>query len=220
MKRATEEDVPTINRIMNDPDVRPWVFEGEGYLDYSGMTDALYILVTDTGVGIGEHFGDCEYIATMAVLPEGRGVGSVKLFYGLMDAAFWSTDAMRVYATINPDNDRSIRFFTKIGSIIRKVGDRVIAEWSFTDWAFKSDMAKKAGEEFNGILQADESTKKMLGAFALTLRGGWGGKAYHLYNKYAYLSLKPQIKVCNPEWTIFEWGGIKFEIGLDYIVEV
>ena len=202
MKIATEEDVKNINRIMNHPDVRPWVYDGDGELDFTGLTKKLHILTTDHAVAIGEHLGGNEYIAVLAVEPQGRGLDTISLFYDLMDHMFFATDAIRIYGTIHPDNKRSLDFFKLMGAHVRVLGDRYFDEWNFVDWAFKSKRAMRTGLQADGVLDMDLATKKMFGAFLLTVRGGWAGKAYHIFNKYAYLAMKPTIRVCDPDWPI------------------
>lgn len=220
MKKAAEEDVGQINRILNHPDVRPWIYESEGEIDFTGLVGKFLVYLSEHGVAIGEAMGDGEYLGVIAMEPEGRGKETIKLWYDLMDGMFFGTDAVRIYGSINRGNEKSLGFFRKLGPFMRMLGDRHIFEWNYFDWAMQSAQAEKAGEEVTGILDMDPQTKKMFGAFLLTLRGGWGGKAYYLFNRYAYLASKPQIRVCSQDWDMFEWAGIKMQIGVDYIVEV
>lgn len=220
MKKAGPEDVGKVNAILNHPDVRPWVFDGNAPLDVTGMTDSLEILLADNGVAIGEHLGNNEYAGIIGVLPEGRGFESRKIMRSFLDYIFFSKDAFRVYGTIDPNNKRSIEFFQSLGATIKRYGERVIAEWDYIQWAFLSPTTKEASVEIDGVLDMDQDTRLMFAAFMLTARAGWAGKAYWWFNRWAYMCRKQQLQVCNEEFTIFTWDGVRFEIGLDYIMEV
>ena len=66
MRIATRDDIPFINRVLNDPTVRPYVFEGEEPLDIEPVFDYVLCYVSEHGVIFCEALGNARYMALVS----------------------------------------------------------------------------------------------------------------------------------------------------------
>jgi hypothetical protein len=172
MKLATEFDVTKINGILNDPSTRPFISPGDHPLDMTGWTERMMIFFDDTGVIVGESMGDGEYLGMSAFLPEGRGLKCVVAHRQVMDEMFFKYDAMRLLATVDPTNVKSLRHLTAMGfKTIYPGCGKIHAEIDYIQWSLKSKKCLEAGRPFAQLLQRPmyEAEMRMLGAFALTV---------------------------------------------------
>jgi hypothetical protein len=225
MRLATPSDVLTVNAIINDPAVRPYLDKGEHYLDATGLTEKMMIFFNKAGVILVESMGDGEYLGLSAILPEGRGLPSVIAHRRILDTLFFEYDAFKVFGTIEQNNKRSIRHILAMGFSFFDSGcGRIHADIDYTKWALRSTACLDAGRPFVDLLQRPlfESEMRMLGAFVLTVqrsRGKYTGKAFKLFNRFAKLSHLEFIFPLSEAWDEFEYAGKKFKITHNGIME-
>jgi hypothetical protein len=216
--KATIEDIPYINSIMNSPEVRPLVGRGSEYLDAADVFDDVLFLVGSHGVLMGEAMGDGEYLGLSAFISKGQGLASVIEHRKAIAYMFYETDAVRLNATVDRANDKARRNLLAMGftRVVDRDNPRIMASLDWMDHALVSKAALKRGDEACRGNDAPSHERRLLGAFALTCEGGWPGKAIRLFNRYALLNHLPYIIPTHPTENVFSYGDKTIDLRGDH----
>ncbi len=189
MRIAQVGDEAKINELLNDPDIRPFIFPGDQPLDCTGLIGDSIFLFDEHGVFMADALGDGEFLVMSAFRKDSRGLRSVISHRKALDILFFHIGALRVFATIDQNNVVAIRNVSGLGFQVERHGLRFIASIDYMSWAqktktFEDDGYKVAREKGKQTL---ESLARALGAFVASVRSGWVGLALKQYNKYAQL---------------------------------
>lgn len=220
MQVASREDIPRINAILNAPEVRPHIAPGVGEVDATEIFPRVLFFLFPNGVLMGEGMGGGEYLGLSAFTTKGQGLPSVVAHHQAFDYMFFKTDATRLNATVSRDNEKARRNLKGIGftRIVDLGNPRIIASLDWDDWALQSKEALRTSSEFAWANSLPEHERRVLGAFALTVRGGWPGKAVAQFNKYAHLNHLSHMRVMSDIYNVFSYNDNRFVI-MDNIIE-
>ncbi len=106
-----------LNRVVNDPSVRPHVGGGEGVLDLGPLLDDRrnVALVNDHGGLIYVWREPHTYEVHTMLLPEGRGAGAVLAARESLRFMFTSTDCLEVLTRCPPGNKGALGLTRAVG---------------------------------------------------------------------------------------------------------
>lgn len=215
MRLARPGDEKAINAIINHPSVRSLIFTGEGELDVTGCLSDQMFLFDESGVFMVESLGDGEYIAMSAFLPEARGLKAVISHRRAMDLLFFGIGAHRAFATVDPKNLPAVRNLEGLGFNINRDNRRVIAHIDYLEWSQKSKECYRNGQDIAKYLLGNcypDPIAKALGAFKMSVLGGWPGLALRMWAKYSLLNQLDPIMAMHETENIFSYGDKRFEI--------
>lgn len=213
---ADHGDVEKINAILNHPAVRPHVFIGDDLLDFSHNIGVTPTYLTRSGVMFAEAIGTGEYLVTSGFIPDGHGLHAAMAHRAALDHFFSTTDATRVTSVFEEGNEPAIRNLQSLGFRFRGgFGGRCAAEMDWIDWALTSRGALREGRKWaktHSTPWVSNMNLHMLGAFLLTSKGGWPGKALSQFNKWAKLEIENPLEIMDEEGTRFRYCGVIFHI--------
>lgn len=193
---ATAEDVPQINGILNHPTVRPHIAPGDAPVDFANNIGVTPAYVSDGGVLFAEAMGFGDYLSLSAFLPEARGLHAVVGHRKALDHFFSTTDCLRIFAVVDESNRVAVRNLNGLG--FRFEDAEAEGRWIFTldwvGWAKSSRATLRAARPYAEKGWVDSAAEALLlGAFILTARGGWPGKALAGFNRWATFAGLPGI---------------------------
>ena len=203
MKLAQIGDEQAINQIINDPDIRPFIFHGTDRLDVTGLIGDSFFLFDDAGVFMADAVAVGEFCVLSAFKKSARGTKAVISHRKALDILFFSIGAKRVWATIDPENHVAIRNVLGLGFTTTQIGNKVIADIDYMTWALKTKTFAEVGKK----LTDDPSVAKMLGAFWASVKDGWDGLALEMFNKFAVLMGIEHIMPADELQPIFKYNG-------------
>lgn len=221
-----QSDAALINRIMNDPSVRPTI-GGTGPID-------LAPLVANQGnvVLCGEHGGAVFhkllpglYELHTAVLPAGRGAWTLQAGADALFHIFTRTDCVEVVTKVPPENRPAEAATKRIGMTydwlspcgweVKGVNRPVpIYSMKFTDWPRTcADVLAPIGVWFHAEIQSqlarlgrppiehieDDFHNAAAGAVVAMIRGGQAMKGVTYYNRRAGIAKTPMIRIINAD---------------------
>lgn len=215
-------DAAFLNRVANDPDVRPWI-GGDGLLDLTGIiSDANnFALQADHGGWVFVRHDAGTYELHTLFTPAGRGAACLSAWKEAVHYMFVATDAREIVTRV-PENNRGADFaarrcgfrerFARPNAF--KDADGRLFDVSFRaltvdDWAFNDPEALAAGEMFHAQLEAgrlaadavwpehpdDEAHDRAAGASCLMIAETNTRKGVWFYNRWAALAGYPQIRI-------------------------
>lgn len=205
-------DPALLNRVINDPSVRPWVGGGDVELDVTPWTSnpANVILVNEHGGFCGIKQEDGVYELHTNLLPEGRGA---KAFHAAREAAhylFTRTDAHEIVTKVPAFNRRADRFvrtfgyterFRRSNAAIGPDGPCDVTYFAYTidQWLATDDLLPLYGEWFHRRLEEakiaagstlpvhddDPAHDRAAGAAIAMIHAGNAAKGVWFYNRWA-----------------------------------
>lgn len=200
-------DAAFFNRIVNLPDVRPYMGGGDGELDVTAVvTNPLnFALRTEHGGFILQAAGAGFYSVHTQFAAEGRGQHAIQAMKAGLDFMFTRTDAMRI-SSFCPDNNPAAYAFSQVGDARgwfrrtdAELGPGTVVSWEIFDWAANTPELEDEGELFHDLLETskshadsplpahedDPAHNRVVGAVCLMARRGNIRKGVILYNLWA-----------------------------------
>jgi hypothetical protein len=148
----------TLNRIVNHPEVRPWLMSEDQELDFRLLANdpRIFLLVGDPPIG-SIVFGQVVtgvYEAHAAVLPEGRGVWMTQLSEAAIRYMFTATDCIEILTRVLQGHVAAVALARYLGFVERwrcpafrfRGRDVPYGVWGLTmmDWFPADDDGRKA----------------------------------------------------------------------------
>lgn len=188
----------TLNAIVNDGSVRPWVQGPEGVLDLAPLVrDHRNILLLDGLEGaVFFHFQeDGLYEVHTQFLPKARGLRAIRSTREAVRQMFTQSPAVMLYTKADLGNGPATKLTALChGREVFRRGTLVFYELTWEQWALHSKECAEEGHRFHGLLHAavpewhhaeDPVHDAVLGGALLTARAGNPLKAVALYNRWA-----------------------------------
>ena len=230
-------DAAFLNRVANDPAVRPWL-GGDGMLDVAPrIANPLNLAgVSDDGGFLAQSLGDGRYEIHSLFLPT-RSIGAVRAMRDGLDYLFATTDATELLTKV-PDDNPAADGLAQLAGFSRVFS--LIADWSvgvkktvhvgslhIDDWAMHSKVCLCMGrwlhEQFAAVFaergssqpphsDQDETHDRMAGAAAMMIRAGNTAKGVLFYNRWAALSGYPVITWLRDHPVVLDLEGMIVEV--------
>lgn len=205
-------DPALMNRVINDPSVRPWVGGGDTELDITPWTSnpANVILVNEHGGFCGIKMEPGVYELHTNILPEGRGAKAVYAAREACHYLFTKTDAQEIVTKVPAFNKAAERFARTFGYTERfrranammgpdGLSDITFFAYTIDQWVAADDLLPFYGEWFHHELEQakiaagsalpvhddDPSHDRAVGAAIAMIRAGHATKGVWYYNRWA-----------------------------------
>lgn len=230
-------DSALLNRVINDPSVRPHVVADDGIVDVTTVVQNPdnYALVTEHGGFILIRHEPGVYEVHSQFLPEGRGKHAVAAMREGFRYMFANTDCLEIVTKVCDDN-LPADSFAKIAGFKHRFsrenawnGKRMsYRAITIDDWAMTDPVARKAGQDFHERLEAekvrrgsvlpvhdeDQVHDRYVGA-AYLLFQHQPTKAVWFYNKWARFSGYATIELLSDRPTVVDVRDAIIELGDD-----
>ena len=200
LKLAKEEDILTINSILNDPSVYTGATLGKdvGPLDIALNFDAVHVLVREDGLGcvILDPYNEYTMEVHTCLLPEARVKDTEQLVHETLCFAFADAAAVELVTRIPVSNKAADLFARQAGFIRISDGEDLrsyqltVERWPCVDKA----LSELAPSEFRDLIP-DKHFWQVAGAMSLIAKKGFLGHAVAFYNKHARLHGYPRMEV-------------------------
>ena len=194
IRLAQREDIPFIESVINDPDVREYMGDGSHPLSFDPTFEYALTYVSKYGVLFGENIGEETFMGLAAFTKEGHGLHAMLAIREGITHFFTQHEVVRILGNIrmNPPNRRMLRGASVLGfDTPRFVGGRAIISADYLGWSLQNADCYQVGgmwmDDNNIIAQADDMAGAM-GAFLMTAKSGLVAKAVKQYEIYAMLS--------------------------------
>lgn len=233
-----------LNEIMNHPEVRPWVSEGDAPLDAGPRINnfANHCLIGEHGGCLLVKLQPGIYEVHTQVLPEGRGEWAIKLIQAVSHYMFTRTDLVECLTRV-PAENRAARMLT-IKSGLRQefnrkkeatrsgvVQDVDILSFRLADWVPRAPGLEEVGRDFHDWMhregerlgtavpwhEDDPNHNRYVGACIEMALNGQVAKSVNFYNRWANITRHPvvQMVASNPPIIKFDIGCLRLsEAGL------
>lgn len=202
-------DAAFFNRIVNLPEVRPWIGPGDHPLDVSGtvLNPLNYALRNEHGGFILEALDGGVYHVHSQFASEGRR-GSIAAMREALDFMFTRTDCMRITSHI-PDNNLAAKglgikagFREWFRRDMPHFGPSAVVKIDVDDWIAGNRALEADGERFHRLLEEakaaigsslpthpdDPVHDRHVGAAVRMAERGHAGKGVAIYNAWAKLA--------------------------------
>ncbi len=115
-------DAAAVNRIVNHPEVRPWVHGPVGKLDLTPVVedDRNIALIGEHGMAVFAYRMPGVYEWHAAVRPEGRGAWAYEAGKAAIDWLFAYTDAVAIIAPVPQNNRPACRIVGALGFHVKQ----------------------------------------------------------------------------------------------------
>jgi hypothetical protein len=225
----------TLNRIGNDPDVRPWL-GGDGPLDFSAAVKNIdnIALVSDDGGFVGFDQGAGRYEVHSLFLPSRPHQSTIRAMRDALAYMFTSTPCVELVTKVPIDN-RAAKGLVRIAGFGKRFdGTR---HWSrdvetqigfyglnLEAWALKSVDALRLGRWFHATLEALKTSRQspahpedvvhdhVVGATIAMLRSGLLWKAVAFFNQWASWAGYEAISVLSEKPLVVGFDHMRIEI--------
>jgi len=201
-----------MNRVVNDPSVRPWVGGGDVELDVTPWTSnpANIVLVNEHGGFCGIKHDAGIYELHTNILPEGRGLKAVHAAREACQYLFTKTDAQEIITKVPTFNKAADRFartfgyterFRRTDAAVGPDGPCDVTYFAYTidQWAAADDLLPVYGKWFHDELEKakiaagsslpihddDDAHDRAVGAAIAMIRAGNASKGIWFYNRWA-----------------------------------
>lgn len=226
-------DASLLNRVANDPDVRPFL-QGEGEIDLAALVAnvANIALVTDGGGFFLHGLTPGEYEVHSMFLPEARGQ-TVQAMREGMEYMFARTDCLRLVTRV-PDGNQPAANLAAAGGFRRLfhrdnawngAGAAYMAV-SLEDWALGNPDLEADGEWFHQKLEQakaeadsellahdhDSAHERAVGATVLMMRAGNVNKGLAFYNRWAVFAGYQPIALLSDAPPVLDLGDAVVEL--------
>jgi hypothetical protein len=201
LRRATPDDIPEINEILNHPSVYPAATLGVnvGYLDITQGFEFLHILMIEGGGGclILDPYNEMTLELHTCILPEFRGKVAELVAEETLRFAFGILAATRIFTRIQVTNKGADLFARQMGFVRISDGEELRSyEMTVNRWPSQDKhLADLAVPELL-VLCPDPHFGKIAGAVCLMANNGYLGHGVALYNEHARLHGYPRMEVC------------------------
>jgi hypothetical protein len=195
VRRATEEDVPFLDSIVNHPACRPFMGDGDHWITFGEAIKYGLTFRSDEGVMFGENIGDDTFMFLVAFNPEGRGLHSMLSMRECIAKCFTETECKRIIGTIqlHPGHNRKmLRAASVLGFDPPKlIGNRALIDLEYIKWSVTNPDCYQIGGAFmdeQGIEAVAPDQAGAIGAFLATASNGLMAKAVKQYELYALVT--------------------------------
>lgn len=232
-----ETDPGAVNRILNDPGVRPWIADAaEGPIDVSDKVEnpnIVFLMGQFGGVMLMRIMIGIWEVHTF-VLPEGRNGWSLEMVRSAQHWLFTKTDAYEVLTRIPRTHPAALGLAIKAGMTPEyhrpdgvKFNGQVVPvdvyKLSIQDWMMKSDQLERRGAEFHEWMnkeadkhgytdphEPDPEHNRIVGATIEMFMGGQPVKALMAYNRWAWIARHATISLleANPPTIAMDIGRL------------
>jgi len=227
-------DAGLVNRLANDPSIRPYIGGGDGTLDLSELVGnpANYVIEGEGGAWVLQPILEGVYELHTLFLPEGRGKSYMVGAREALRMMFTETDCWEIVTKCPDDNPGARMAATLIGFRERFRRENAWAPdvgisyqvFGVDDWFVRDKECLREGVTFHEVLEAakpvegselpehpeDQMHDRAAGAAALMIHGGHPDKGVAFYNRWAIFAGYPPIAQVAP---------YVFDIGEGVIVE-
>lgn len=203
-----------VNRIANDPEVRPWL-GGSGALDLSAQVanSVNVLLMNDDGGVFFEGLEPGLYEAHTLFLPQGRGPKAIQAVRDALRWMFTKSDAVEIVTKIPDGNKGALglvraihgeRRFHREKAIVVDGADRGVDYYALPimSWAGKADELGASGHWFHEKLERaksategaaplhddDEAHDRYVGATVEMIAAGQVAKGLAFYGRWAKIA--------------------------------
>ena len=233
MRRTCKSE--DLNRIANDPDVRPWLRD-DGPVDFSTTLDNIdnIALVSDAGGFVGFDHGAGRYEVHSLFSPSRPRQSAVHAMRDALAYMFTSTPCVELVTKVPTDNRAAHglarlagfekRFngtYSWSGDVKKEVGFYGL---NLDTWVLRSRDALRLGQWFHGALETLKTATQsaahpedgvhdhMVGATIAMLRSGLLWKAVSFYNQWASWAGYEAIDVLSEKPLVVEFDHMRIEI--------
>ncbi len=230
-------DATLLNRVMNDPSVRPHIVADDGDIDVTSVVEnpENFALVTEFGGFLLIKHEPGIYEVHTQFLPEGRGRHAVEAMREGFRYMFTHTDCLEIVTKVCEDNVAAYSFAKLAGFRQRFARDnawngKMMSYRAVTidEWTMGDPIAKRAGKDFHDQLEAekvgrgsvlpvhadDPAHEQYVGASFLMFREQ-PIKAVWFYNKWARFSGYATIELLSDKPVVVDVRDAIIELGDD-----
>jgi hypothetical protein len=171
LKRATPEDIPEINAILNHPDVYPSATLGAdvGYLDVTAGFEHMHILLIPDGGGclLLDPYSELTVELHTCILPAFRGKVAEQVAEETLRFAFGILAATRIFTRIQVTNKGADLFARQMGFVRISDGAELRGyEMTVNRWPSQDKNLQELAIEPMRWMCPDPHFQKIAGAFA------------------------------------------------------
>lgn len=224
LRRATEDDIPAINEIMNHPSVYKGATLGRdiGPMDVTHAFKALYVLLLESGHGciILDPYSSTTGEVHTCLKPEARGPGSDKIVMEALRFFFGELALHKLFTRVLVANKPADLFARQAGFV------RISDTGEIRSYILPRERWPQVDEELGAILPPaldgildDTHFRKVLGAACLLGMKGWMGNAVSFYNEHARLHGYPTMEVTTLDSVMVGGRLIHFDVKNTFRVE-
>jgi N-acetylglutamate synthase-like GNAT family acetyltransferase len=201
IRRATNDDIPAINAILNHPSIYPAATLGVdvGALDVTDAMENIHVLLIEEGAGgclILDPYNHLTLELHTCILPDFRGKLAEVVAEEVLRFAFGQLAAARIFTRIHVTNKGADLFARQMGFVRISDGHELRGyEMTVNRWPSQDKhLAECAIPEMEALVP-DPHFGKIAGAFALMANNGFLGNGVALYNEHARLHGYPRMDV-------------------------
>lgn len=229
-------DPTFINRVINDPEVLPWVSSGQPVVDMSSavLDPNNVCLISEFAAVIFHRIGPGRFEVHSQCLLEGRGAHAAQVATEVMRYIFTATDCVEVVTRVPDGNVGAIGIARHVGFIptfkrplawTNPKGERVgVQFYSLTvgRWRERDPALIEIGASFHDWIEGlkdaplthpdDEDHDRAVGLASLMLRAGHGAKAAFHYNHWAMLAGYQPMTVLSERPLVVDVGEAILEV--------
>ena len=201
LRRATPDDIPEINEILNHPSVYPSATLGVnvGYIDISKEFNDTHILIIEGGEGclIFDPYSHLTLELHTCIMPDFRKKMAERVAEEALRFAFGQLAAIRIFTRIQVSNKGADLFARQMGFVRISDGEELRSyEMTVNRWPSRDNhLAELSIPELLNLCP-DPHFGKIAGAACLMANNGYLGHAVALYNEHARLHGYPRMEVC------------------------
>ena len=216
LRLATPEDIPTINGLLNHPEIYPWATGGQdlGPLDITSGFPALYTLIAETGDGciILDPYDEQTMELHTCLLPALRGKATDEVLRDTLRFVFAETYAQEILTKV-PLNHKAADLYVRQAGFIR-ISDSQdgrayqfrVERWPYEDKTLDAQCPAEIGKG-----ATDPHLLRCLGALMLTGMKGYMGKGVSIFNKHARLHGYEPVQIIGMDAVAVGGRAIHFE---------
>ena len=216
LRRATPEDIPRINEILNHPSVYPGATMGMdvGPLNVEPVFENVVVLMREDGMGhylldpYSPHAGEIH----TCFLPEARGVGAEEAGFEAIRFCFASLAWQKIYTRVLASN-KGADLYVRQAGFVRISDTQGIRSYVLhrDRWPQVDKSLEHAVPLALEALSSEEHFRKTMGAFCLMGMKEFIGNGVAFYNEHARLHGYPRMDVVGPESVLVGGRLIHFE---------
>ncbi len=204
LRLASQEDIPTINRILNHPGIYSWATMGKamGPLDITAAFTSVFVLLDEAGQGcvILDPYDTATFEVHTCLLESLRGAEAQKIALETIRFVFAETGGMEILTKVQTAN-RGADLFARQSGFIRVADAPDLRSYQLTieRWPYLDEGLEQLCPSALSEAASDGHHRRLLGAMTLMGMRGFMGKAAAIYNKHARLQGYPPVQVCGPD---------------------
>lgn len=216
LRRATRDDIPRINEILNHPSVYFGATMGKdiGAMNVEPAFEYLHVLMREDGNGcyIIDPYSDTAGEIHTCFLPEARGVGAEEAGFEAIRFCFASLALHKIYTRVQIENKGTDLYARQAGFVrISDTGDIRSYVLNRERWPQVDKVLAQAAPPGIQALGGDDHFQRLMGAVCMMGMRGWLGNAVAFYNEHARLHGYPRMDVVGLESVLVGGRLIHFD---------